>query len=58
MDDSEVTAAVPSPSAAAPTGCAGDQSKYCGVVKSFNMCHVAKYQRQCCDSCGGSSSKV
>ena len=27
-------------------------------VKSFNMCHVAKYDRQCCDSCGGSSSKV
>ena len=44
-DDSEVAAATATPAGAvegdAAAGCdGGDQSKYCGLVKSFDMCHV------------------
>ena len=49
-DDSEAIAAP-----AANTICNGDTSKYCGLVKSFNMCHVRKYKRQCCASCPAAS---
>ncbi len=28
-----------------------DLSKYCGLVKSFKMCHQPKYQIKCCQTC-------
>ncbi|XP_059081063.1 protein madd-4-like isoform X2 [Tigriopus californicus] len=28
-----------------------DQSQYCGLVHSFKMCHIEKYQVQCCRTC-------
>ena len=52
-DDSDATAATPA-SPANNLACGGDQSKYCGLVKSFDMCHVPKYKRQCCASCSSS----
>jgi hypothetical protein len=30
-----------------------DDSKYCGLVRSFDMCGIKKYQDQCCHSCSG-----
>ena len=51
-DDSEVVTA----GSVANFVCGGDQSKYCGLVKSFDMCHVRKYKRQCCASCSSSPS--
>ena len=54
-DDSEV-AATPAGAAEGDAACDGDQSKYCGLVKSFDMCHVQKYKRQCCASCSPPAS--
>ena len=57
-DDSEV-AATATPAGAVEgdaAACDGDQSKYCGLVKSFDMCHVQKYKRQCCASCSPPAS--
>ena len=59
-DDSEV-AATATPAGAVEgdaAACDGDQSKYCGLVKSFDMCHVQKYRRQCCASCSPPASSL
>ena len=53
-DDSEVVTA----GSVAHFVCGGDQSKYCGLVKSFDMCHVRKYKRQCCASCSSWASPL
>ena len=30
-----------------------DTSKFCPIVKSYNMCDKEKYLEQCCRSCSG-----
>ena len=34
-----------------------DKSKYCGLVLSFDLCGKAKYEKQCCQTCGGGGGK-
>ena len=57
-DDSEVAATPAGAAVEGDAACDGDQSKYCGLVKSFDMCHVQKYKRQCCASCSPPASSL